>query len=203
MPIIKCPDCSNEMSDLAPACPNCGKPNANAPVPERKPSILLWVGIVFAPILFAWFTLRKGYTNKVKGIAFSWMVITLIFVASQGDSNGSSGSPKTASADTIINVEMQTLLGAYQSNEVGADNEFKGNLIQVRGIVGDVKKDFVNNLYVMLGTGAQFEIPQVQAFFDDSMNDQLAQLRKGQTITVVCRVEGLMMNVLAQDCIIK
>lgn len=26
MPLITCPDCSKEISDLAPACPNCGRP---------------------------------------------------------------------------------------------------------------------------------------------------------------------------------
>ena len=27
MPLIECPDCNNEISDVAPACPNCGRPN--------------------------------------------------------------------------------------------------------------------------------------------------------------------------------
>ena len=61
----------------------------------------------------------------------------------------------------------------------------------------------MDNLYVTLGTGAQFQIPEIQAFFDDSMNNQLGQLRKGSKLTVVCRVDGLMMNVLAKDCVIK
>jgi hypothetical protein len=26
MPLITCPDCAKEISDLAPACPNCGRP---------------------------------------------------------------------------------------------------------------------------------------------------------------------------------
>lgn len=26
MPLTKCPDCGKEVSDLAPACPNCGRP---------------------------------------------------------------------------------------------------------------------------------------------------------------------------------
>ena len=30
MALIKCPDCNKEMSDQAPACPNCGRPNAAA-----------------------------------------------------------------------------------------------------------------------------------------------------------------------------
>jgi hypothetical protein len=28
MPLILCPDCGNKISDLAPTCPQCGRPNA-------------------------------------------------------------------------------------------------------------------------------------------------------------------------------
>ena len=36
------------------------------------------VGLVFLPIIFAWFTLRDGYSNKVRGLAFGWLVFTLL-----------------------------------------------------------------------------------------------------------------------------
>lgn len=32
MALTKCPDCGKEISDTAPACPNCGRPNAASPV---------------------------------------------------------------------------------------------------------------------------------------------------------------------------
>lgn len=32
MALIKCPDCEKEFSEMAPACPNCGRPN----VPKRN-----------------------------------------------------------------------------------------------------------------------------------------------------------------------
>lgn len=106
-------------------------------------------------------------------------------------------------AAKVIQVNIQDILSAYESNEVGADNRFKGETIEVTGIVADIKKDILDNLYVLLGTGSRFEIPSIQAFFDDSMNSQLGQLNKGQRLTVVCRVDGLMMNVIAENCSIK
>ena len=102
-----------------------------------------------------------------------------------------------------MQVEIRQILSAYEGNEVAADNRYKGNQVQVTGIVGDIKKDIMDNLYVTLGTGKEFEIPQIQAFFDDSMNSQLGSLKKGQRLTVVCTIKGLMMNVLGEDCIIK
>ena len=209
MPMITCADCSNEMSDSAPACPSCGKPNANAPAGERPVGILLGIGILFIPLIFAWFTLRKGHTTKAKIISFVWLVLSLAIVGSQdGTSSRSSSSasapaPISAPAENIMQVNIRDILSAYEGNEVGADNKYKGNIIQVTGIISSVKKDIMDNLYVTLGTGAQFQIPEIQAFFDDSMNAQLGQLNKGSKLTVVCRVEGLMMNVLAKDCVIK
>lgn len=204
MPMIVCPDCSKEMSDSAPICPHCGKPNVKTE--ERSVSILLGIGIFLIPIIFAWFTLRKGHTTKAKVISFVWLAITLIIGLSQDDNSTSSGSSPSVSAisnEEVMQVNIRDILYAYKENEVGADNMYKDNLIEVTGIIGNIKKDILDNLYVTLGTGAQFEIPQVQAFFDDSMNSRLGQLRKGTKLTVTCRVDGLMMNVIARDCVIN
>jgi len=115
----------------------------------------------------------------------------------------SSSENEAAPEASAMQVDIRQLLGDYEGNEVAADNRYKGNLVEVTGIVGDIKKDIMDNLYVTLGTGKQFEIPQVQAFFDDSMNNQLGSLRQGQRLTVVCTIKGLMMNVLGEDCIIR
>lgn len=214
MPMIICPDCSKEMSDAAPACPNCGRPNSprTATPAERPVSILLGIGILLVPLIFAWFTLRKGYSTKAKVISFTWLLFILAIFAAQdgGKKSISSGSFSQSSSEneaapeaSAMQVDIRQLLGDYKGNEVAADNRYKGNLVEVTGIVGDIKKDIMDNLYVTLGTGKQFEIPQVQAFFDDSMNNQLGSLRQGQRLTVVCTIKGLMMNVLGEDCIIR
>ena len=207
MPMITCPDCNNEMSDAAPACPKCGKPNSNSPAKSKTVGLLLGIGIFIIPLFFSWFTLRKGHTTKAKVISFGWLVLSLAIIGSQ-DGNKlnkapSIAAPTKANVEQIMQVNVREILSAYKNNEVGADNKYKGKTIQVTGRIGDIKKDILDNLYVTLGTGAQFEIPQIQAFFDDSMNNQLGQLSKGRQLTIVGRVDGLMMNVLLKDCIIK
>jgi putative nucleic acid binding protein len=216
VPIINCPDCQKEMSDSAPACPNCGKPNGNVSAQsnqhkqqERSVGILLGIGIFLIPLIFSWFTLRKGHSTLSKVVAFGWLALTfLVVVASDGTNEGKSrstaaSSPASAPKEEIMAVNIRSILSDYENNEVGADNKYKGNLVEVSGIVSSIKKDLMDSLYVTLGTGASFQIPEIQAFFDDSMNDQLGELRKGQRLTVVCRISGLMMNVLAEDCVIK
>jgi hypothetical protein len=37
MALVTCPDCGREVSDLAPACPNCGRPMAARPSPSMPP----------------------------------------------------------------------------------------------------------------------------------------------------------------------
>ncbi|NUE95417.1 DUF4236 domain-containing protein [Gilliamella sp. ESL0232] len=50
---------------------------------EDKPqhqslSILLIIGIIFFPCIFAWFTLKKGYSKTARIISFAWMVLSII-----------------------------------------------------------------------------------------------------------------------------
>lgn len=209
MAMITCPDCNNEMSDQASNCPKCGKPA------KRSVGFLLGLGIFLLPIIFVWFTLRKGHSTLARVISFGYLALGIIIALAMPDiENRKSTMPRTSYSEEttnsvpepteqIMQVNIHDILSAYKSNEVGADNKYKGNLIQVTGRIEDIKKDLMDNLYVTLGTGAQFEIPQIQAFFDDSMNNQLGELQKGRKLTVICRVDRLMMNVLARDCIIK
>lgn len=172
MALIECKECKNQVSDTAKVCPSCGKKM------PKKLSVIHWIGIV----LLGMITLAVLSGNK----------------NSHQAATSASGSSKPVEHAT--DVKIHQILSDYKNNEVNADNKYKGKLIRVTGLVDDIKKDFTDSLYVTIGTGAEFEIPVIQAFFDDTKNNQLAQLQKGQNITVTCRVDGLMMNVLAKDC---
>lgn len=45
---------------------------------QKKVSLLLGLGIFFFPIIFAWFTLKKGYSTLAKAVSFAWLGLTLI-----------------------------------------------------------------------------------------------------------------------------
>lgn len=91
MPLIECPDCHNQISDAAPACPKCGRPNDKKnelpPEDKRTISIKLMTGIVIAPIIFSWFTLKKGYSTTARVLSFVWLLLTLIVVFSGESKN--------------------------------------------------------------------------------------------------------------------
>jgi hypothetical protein len=179
--------------------------NDEASTDQTSMSIKLKIGVFFIPIVFAWFTLKKGYSTTARVVSFVWLVITLAALSAQApgddvDVVAASESPQKKTQITAMLVEITTLLGAYEGNEVGADNQYKGKYIQTTGIVGEIKKDILDDLYVTIGTGKQFEIPELQAYFHDSMNKRLGSLKKGQNLTVICKVSGLMMNVLGKSC---
>ena len=42
---------------------------------QKQVSFLLGIGIFFIPIIFAWFTLRQGYSTVSRAISMVWMII--------------------------------------------------------------------------------------------------------------------------------
>ncbi len=84
----------------------------------------------------------------------------------------------------------------YISNEVRADENFKGKSFYVEGTVTDIKKDIMDDIYVIL-EGAEM-LRDVQCYFDDK--NTASQLEKGMKVTFYGKCDGLMMNVLMKNC---
>jgi len=99
-----------------------------------------------------------------------------------------------------MTVGVAELLKDYKSNELRGDNKYKGKRIRIIGKAGEFKRDITNTIYMTVGTGERFEIPEAQCFFGDEYADAVASLTKGATVVVNCTVGGLMMNVLMKDC---
>jgi hypothetical protein len=173
MAIKKCKECGKEVSTSAKFCPHCGKK-----YPVGGWTLPAKIGLV---IFVLW---AVGY-----------------MFGNNHDSSNSSSSQATVSQSAQV-VSIETLLGQYKDNEVRADGLFKGVVIQTTGIVDDVKKDITDSMYVTIGTGRQFEIPQLQCFFNDTAAASLARLNKGTKITVKGVVKGLMFNVLVKECVL-
>lgn len=99
-------------------------------------------------------------------------------------------------------VTIDAILAEYKDNEVRADGKFKGKSIRTTGLVGDVKKDVLGDIYVTVGTGKDFELPRVQCFVAKGEEARAAALSHGAKVTIRGTVEGLMMNVLVKSCVI-
>jgi hypothetical protein len=116
------------------------------------------------------------------------------------DQKAAEDKKNAESKRNAIRLPIATLLKEYQDNEVRADTQFKGKYVEVSGKVDDVKKDVIDQMYVTVGTGKAFEIPQVQCYFDEKQKARASALSKGKPVTVRGRVEGLLFNVMLKDC---
>ena len=205
MSMTYCSECGKEISSQATTCPDCGNPQ------KSSIGILLGIGILLVPIIFSWFTLRPGYRTRSRVIAFCWLfvVIFAVFGAEQSENPSRPSSPQPAATtsnsslrDNIMNVSAMQIVSEYDNNEIAADSRYKGKYVRISGVVNDIAKDILDNMYVTIGGGADFELRSVQAFFPDKYEGILAELRKGSRITVVCRIDGLMLNVIGRDCVL-
>lgn len=147
MPMIDCQECNKAMSDSALFCPNCGKPNAKDTTGKRSVSVLLAVGIFFIPLIFSWFTLRKGYSVLARGLSFSWLVlsIAILFIPDAVDNNVASSSNNANAKSTTEQVARSERLTGPQRNAVRSAQQYlsisgfsrKGLIQQLSSDVGD------------------------------------------------------------------
>jgi len=89
-----CTQCGSRLPDGAKYCPSCGAPvQVFSPTPpptptippdppvtaiqERKVGFLLGLGILLLPLVFPWFTLRKGYSAMARTLSFGYLAIFL------------------------------------------------------------------------------------------------------------------------------
>lgn len=122
--MINCPDCAKEMSNVALACPNCGRPNAIVAPAKRPVSILLGIGILFIPIIFSWFTLRNGHSVLSRVVSFSWLLLSLALVnAGNGIGTNTPSITNTPTQKAQTEQVKETLTGP-QKNAVRSAKQY-------------------------------------------------------------------------------
>jgi ribosomal protein L40E len=198
---VFCGACGAEMSKEAVACPKCGQPNEAS---KKKMGIGLMLGVLFVPPIFAWFTLRKGFSTKARVISFLWMVIALGGAAGTQSDNparkGSTASSKESAPVEVITVKSSVLYQEYMENEIAADGKYKGKYVEVSGAIDDIGKDIMDEMYITLpGDG----FLGVQVYFPKSDSQVVGGLKKGQRVSVVCKIDGKFGNVMCKDAALK
>ena len=130
----------------------------------------------------------------------SFMFFMLIAFGSLDEFDGLDDSPKiTTDTKPNVTVSARKLYKEYNANEIAADEKYKGQIIQVTGIIRDIGNDIMDNAYVTL-IGDQY-FGDIQCYFDEK--SIVAGLSKGKKITVIGNCSGLMMNVQVNNCIVR
>lgn len=89
-----------------------------------------------------------------------------------------------------LSLTASELYQAYEDNEVAADKKYKGTTIEVSGIIQEIAKDIVDKEpYVALKAGGN-ELATVRCYFPKERENTVAQLSKGQKVTIEGKCEG-------------
>ena len=98
---------------------------------------------------------------------------------------------KTASAEKkskgpAVRVSSVDLFRAYNENEVAADKKYRDKMIEVSGTIQEIGKDLLTDEpNVRLSSGENdMGITSVSCTFRSEHSDELAELKKGQQITL-------------------
>lgn len=185
MALTKCGDCGQDVSTAATSCPKCGRPVAK-PVTvgsvAKQTASGAWtiVKVVFAVLLVA------GIVAAVK--------------ASQDEKEKQKAEiDGVASSTSAPEVSARELVSAYTTNEVAADNAYKGKVYRISGVVSSIGKDILDHPFVTLKSSDV--IREVQCTFDNA--GRLGTLSPGARVTIRGRVTGLMMNVQVEHSILE
>lgn len=99
----------------------------------------------------------------------------------------------------VVDVSPKKLFADYEANEVSADDLYKGKILRVSGTVAKIGKDVLDTPYIEFSTGDA--VFGVQCMFDDT--GVLGSLKKGQKVTVRCKGDGKMGNVILRGCMVE
>lgn len=122
--MINCPDCTKEISNSAPACPHCGRPNVNAIPVNRPVSFLLGIGIFLVPIIFSWFTLRRGHSALSRIFSFSWLLLSLALINAGDEIRPISASNTSVPAQKAQTEQFSDGLTRPQKNAVRSAKQY-------------------------------------------------------------------------------
>jgi len=181
---------------------------------KRNVGFLLGLGILFIPIVFAWFLLRNGHSLLARIVGFGWLALCVLAVVGAPStstgrtsnsvaSQASVSSPAPAAAATPVEplkaYTASQVAASYDENTVAADISFKGKKVQVTGKITDINTDFMGNPYLVLAGTNQFMGPHFK--FDKSDMSVMATLKKGAMVKVICTGKGdIAKTPMFEDC---
>ena len=130
----------------------------------------------------------------------SFFLFVIIAFGSLDEFENLEQSPKvTPNSNPSVIITASKLYKEYNSNEIAADEKYKGKIIEVTGVIRDIGNDIMDNAYITLVGNEYFG--DIQCYFNEK--SVVAKLSKGKRITVIGSCSGLMINVQINNCIVR
>jgi putative nucleic acid binding protein len=176
----KCKSCKTEIDAKASKCPHCQADQRG------------------------WFRRHPVWT-----VILTLIVIGIIGSAAGGSktsttnnstSNTQTNTQQTAQVAPIV-VDAQTLVAAYDSNKLSAQDKYTGKTVQTTGYIANISQDVTGNYYLSLNpTNDQYYAgTTMQCYFQNK--SVLTSLSKGQSVTVKGTMQDMSLGIVEmQNC---
>ena len=176
---IFCKRCGTVFEPHITVCPRCGK---RVPKSNIKKNII----IALASFLSLFIIIGVVNSNNNK--------------ATPASSTSTSETQANSKSDDFIDVDYNELFNEYKNNEISADQKYKGKKLKITGQISNIGQDILDTPYLKIDTNG---ISGIRLECKKSDKDKLANLSKGQNITVVGRCDGYSIcDVYLKDCVI-
>lgn len=137
-----------------------------------------------------------------------WIIIIVIIGVIAGSQGGDSSMKQTSTStdqqkqEKITEVDYTILHQEYMDNPIAADAKYKGKILQLTGKVENIDREIAGNTYITFNIGGQYSLENVRITFKKSEETKVAQLKKGQTVTIKGKCTGTLLSttVALNDC---
>ena len=133
--------------------------------------------------------------KKVLSFAFGLGVLAILGAGSVEDDADYSSLDYSSPS---YRVNYKDLANEFENNSIAAEAKYEGKLIYVRGPVGSVDKDILDNPYVAIR--GEWDFASVQCFLTDEEVSSASALRKGQRIVVAGVVGDTTLGISLDGC---
>lgn len=209
-----CSNCGNKLNDAEKKCIVCKTTAKTAIFVDEKDKDR--IDEVIASVRAAKGTSKPKKKSKILPIIITIIVIAAIGSLLGGNDDSEKEPVKPAvsgdtSSSTVennviepeITVTAGEVINLFEENEVKGKQTYTGKLAEITGIVDSIGESF-GQTYVTIGTGEQFEIVTLQCFFKDKDEiNKVAELKKGDEVTIIGTIGEQSINIGVNNCILK
>lgn len=126
------------------------------------------------------------------------LILCISLIQNHGENKPVDGSSVEINKPVALYFDTYKLYQEYRNNELRADENFKGRLIQLTGYISEIGKDFTNAPFITFSMG-NYGNNNVRFYFKNTSG--LSVLNRGDKITIEGICAGKIMDdVVLNDC---
>lgn len=148
--------------------------------------------------------MKKLFLTLLLGVSVLGMVSCEVDEATEksNKSNQNQTIEFSKEVEKAEKVNVREILDAYRENGISAFDKYGNKLLEITGVCGEINRNLDGKPYVLLTSGDEFEVNELQCYFEDE--NEVKELKKGKTITIRGKIRDVkpIFNIPVEDCVI-